>query len=152
MITVNVEVRSKLWHKKIKNLKKYLNKKLNKISKVVPTFKKKKLNFTILLTNSSNMRQLNRKFRNRNKPTDVLSFPFLPLSNLKLIKGKKIYIGDVALSYEVINLRSKKSNFIKEFDKVWVHGLLHLLGYKHFKNKDYIKMSKIEQKIANLIV
>ena len=150
MITVNVEVRSKLWHKKIKNLKKYLNKKLNKISKVVPTFKKKRLNFIILLTNSSNMRQLNRKFRNRNKPTDVLSF--LPLSNLKLIKGKEIYIGDVALSYEVINLRSKKSNFIKEFDKVWVHGLLHLLGYKHFKNKDYIKMSKIEQKIANLIV
>ena len=45
MITVNVEVRSKLWHKKIKNLKKYLNKKLNKISKVVPTFKKKKIKF-----------------------------------------------------------------------------------------------------------
>ena len=56
MITVNVEVRSKLWHKKIKNLKKYLNNKLKKISKIVPFFKGKNITFTILLTNSLNIK------------------------------------------------------------------------------------------------
>ena len=97
------------------------------------------------------MRRLNKKFRNRNKSTDVLSFSFLPSNNLKFIKQKKFYIGDLATSYEIINFRSKKSNFLLEFDKVWVHGLLHLIGYNHVKNKDFFKMNKIEKKILDSI-
>ena len=151
MIKVNVEVNSKSWHKKIKNPKRYFNKKLKKISKIVKFFKEKDITFTILLTSSLNMRKLNKKFRNRNKPTDILSFPFLPSNNLKFIKQKKFYIGDLAASYEIINFRSKKSNFLLEFDKVWVHGLLHLIGYNHIKNKDYFKMNKIEKKIQDSI-
>ena len=151
MIKVNVEVNSKSWHRKIKNPKRYFNKKLNKISKIVKFFRGKDITFTILLTSSLNMRKLNKKFRNRNKPTDILSFPFLPSNNLKFIKQKKVYIGDLATSYEIINFRSKKSNFLLEFDKVWVHGLLHLIGYNHVKNKDYFKMNKIEKKIQDSI-
>ena len=151
MIKVNVEVNSKSWHKKIKNPKKYLSEKLKKISKVVKFFKGKNITFTILLTSSLNMKKLNKKFRNRNKSTDVLSFPFLSSNNLKSIKQKKIYIGDVAASYEIINSRSKKNNFTQEFDKAWVHGLLHLIGYNHIKNKDYFKMNKIEKRILNSI-
>ena len=149
MIKVNVEVDNKSWHKKIKNPKRYFNKKLKKISKIVKFFKGKNIIFTILLTSSLNMRRLNKKFRNRNKSTDVLSFPFLPSNNLKFIKQKKFYIGDLATSYEIINFRSKKSNFLLEFDKVWVHGLLHLIGYNHVKNKDFFKMNKIEKKILD---
>ena len=150
MIKVNVEINSKSWHQKIKNPKKYFSKKLKKISKIVKFFNKKDITFTILLTSSLNMKKLNKKFRKINKTTDVLSFPSLSSKNLKLIKDKKIYIGDVAASYEIINRRSKK-NFLKEFDKVWVHGLLHLIGYDHIKNKDYYKMSKIEKRILNSI-
>ena len=151
MIKINVEVDNKSWHKKIKNPKKYFNKKLKKISKIVKFFKGKNIIFTILLTSSSNMRKLNKKFRNRNKSTDVLSFPFLPSENLKFIKQKKFYIGDIATSYEIINSRSKKNNFLLEFDKAWIHGLLHLMGYNHVKNKDYFKMNKIEKKILDSI-
>ena len=151
MIKVNVEINSKSWHKKIKNPKKYFSKKLRKISKIVKFFKGKNITFTILLTNSINMKKLNKKFRNKNKPTDVLSFPFYSSNNLKIIKQKKLYIGDVATSYEIINSRSKKSNFLLEFDKAWVHGLLHLIGYNHIKNKDYSKMNKVEKRILNSI-
>ena len=151
MIKVNVEVNSKSWHKKIKNPKKYFSKKLKKISKIVKFFKGKNITFTILLTNSLNMKKLNKKFRNRNKSTDVLSFPFLSSNNLKFIKQKKLYIGDMATSYEIINSRTKKNNFLLEFDKAWVHGLLHLIGYNHIKNKDYFKMNKIEKRILNSI-
>ena len=151
MIKVNVEVNNKSWHTKIKNPKRYFNKKVKKISKAVKFFKKKDITFTILLTSSLNMRKLNKKFRNRNKPTDILSFPSLPANNLKFIKQKNFYIGDLAASYEIINFRSKKSNFLLEFDKVWVHGLLHLIGYNHVKNKDYFKMNKIEKKILDSI-
>ena len=151
MIKVNVEINSKSWHKKIKNPKKYFSKKLKKISKIVKFFKGKNITFTILLTNSINMKKLNKKFRNKNKSTDVLSFPFYSSNNLKIIKQKKLYIGDVAVSYEIINSRSKKNNFLLEFDKVWIHGLLHLIGYDHIRNKDYYKMNKIEKRILNLI-
>ena len=151
MIRVNVEINSKSWNKKIKNPKKYFSEKLKKISKIIKFFKDKNITFTILLTNSLNMKKLNNKFRNQNTSTDVLSFPFLSSNNLKFVTQKKIYIGDIAVSYEIINSRSKKKNFFLEFDKVWVHGLLHLIGYNHIKNKDYFKMSKFEKRILNSI-
>ena len=151
MIKVNVEINNKSWHKKIKNPKKYFNKKLKKISKIVKFFKGKNVTFTILLTNSLNMKKLNKKFRNCNKPTDVLSFPFFSSNELKSIKQKKFYIGDIATSYEIINYRSKKDNFLLNFDKAWIHGLLHLVGYDHIQNQDYYKMNKIEKKVLNSI-
>ena len=151
MIKVNVKVNSKSWYKKIKNPKKYFSKKLKKISKIVKFFKDKNITFTILLTNSLNMKKLNKKFRKRNKSTDVLSFPSFSSKNLKLIKEKKIYIGDLAASYEIIQSRSQKKNFLAEFDKIWIHGLLHLIGYDHIRNKDYYKMNKIEKRILNSI-
>ena len=89
------------------------------------------------------MKKLNFKFRKKNKITDVLSFP------LKYKKNKIIYIGDIAISYEIINQRSKLSNFSKEFDKIWVHGYLHLIGYDHKKIKDFKKMYKKEKLILN---
>ena len=151
MIKVNVEINNKSWHKKIKSPKKYFNQKLKKISKTIKFFEDKNVAFTILLTNSLNIKKLNKKFRKKNKSTDVLSFPSFSFKNLKSIKKKNIYIGDIATSYEVIYSRSKKKNFLDEFDKVWIHGLLHLIGYDHIKNKDYYKMIKIEKRILNSI-
>ena len=151
MIRVNVAVNSNSWQKKIKNPNKYFNSKLKKISNIVKFFKKKNITFTILLTNSLNMRKLNKKFRKKNNSTDVLSFPSFSPSSIKLIKEKNIYLGDIAACYEIIHGRSSKNSFLLEFDKVWVHGLLHLLGHDHKEKKDYIKMSKIEKKIINSI-
>ena len=150
MIKANVEISYKSWHKKIKNPTRYFNQKLKKISKIIRLFKNKNITFTILLTNSTSMKKLNKKFRKKNKATDILSFPTFSNKNLRFIKKKKIYIGDLAASYEIVNSRSKKK-FNTEFDKVWVHGLLHLMGYDHVKNEDYYKMNKIEKRILNLI-
>jgi len=151
MIKANVEIDNKSWHKKIKNPKKYFNKKLKIISKMFNLFKNKNITFTILLTNSLKIKKLNKKFRKKSKPTDVLSFPYFSFKNFKSVKEKKIYIGDIAVSYEVIYSRSNKNNFILEFDKAWIHGFLHLVGYDHIKNKDYFKMNKFEKRILNLI-
>ena len=85
------------------------------------------------------MRKLNYRFRKKNKPTDVLSFP---LSYNK-------YIGDIAISYEIINKRSKLTNFFLEFDKMWLHGYFHLIGYDHKKLKDFKKMKKKENLVLN---
>jgi probable rRNA maturation factor len=89
------------------------------------------------------MKSLNNKFRKKNKATDVLSFPL----NYKTTKNS--YLGDMAISYEIINKRSVKSNFFIEFDKMWIHGYLHLLGYDHKKLKNFQKMNKKENLILN---
>ena len=151
MIKVDVEINNQSWLKEIKNPKKYFSTKLKKISNIIKFFNDKNITFTILLTNSLNMKKLNKKFRKRNKSTDVLSFPSFSPKRLQLMKEKKIYIGDLAASYEIIYSRSKKKNFLEEFDKVWVHGLLHLIGYVHIRNKDYYKMNKIEKRVLNSI-
>ena len=151
MIRVNVEINNKFWLSKIDNPKKYLSKKLRKIKKFIKPTNRKNLIFTILLTNSLNIKKLNKKFRNKNKPTDVLSFPSFDKKKIKHIKQKNFYLGDIAISYEIINLRSKKKSFTLEFDKAWIHGFLHLLGYDHIKNKDYFKMNRVEKKILNSI-
>ena len=151
MIKVNVAVNNKSWNLKVKNPKKYFNKKVKRIAEIMKFFNEKDITFSILLTNSLNMKKLNKKFRNKNKSTDVLSFPFFSPNSLRRLKQKDIYIGDVAISYEIINSRSKKNNFLLELDKVWIHGLLHLIGYNHIRDKDYFKMDKIEKKFLKLI-
>ena len=138
MIKANVILDYSKWKNKIKDPEDYLEKKLKKLSKK-PYFKKKKQEFSILLTNNKKMKNLNFKFRKKNKPTDVLSFQ----------SNDNIYIGDIAISYEIVNKRSKLSNFFIEFDKMWIHGYFHLIGYDHKKLKDFKKMTKKENLILN---
>ena len=150
MINADVVVENKLWNKKINNPSNYIKKKIKKISKF-NSLKKRRFSLTILLTGNSKMKYLNKKFRNKNKTTDVLSFPNLGIVDLKKRTNTKTYLGDIALSYEIINRRSKTSNFDLEFDKVWIHGYLHLLGYDHKKIEDYKVMKKIENKIIKIL-
>ena len=104
---------------------------------------KKNHEFSILLTNDKKMKYLNFKFRKKNKTTDVLSFP------IKIKEKERIYVGDIAISYEIIKERSKKTNFFLEFDKMWIHGYLHLIGHDHKKLNDFKKMFKKEKLILN---
>ena len=144
MIRGNVFVDFPKWKNKIKNPEKYLLRKIKKLQKI-SYFKSKNQEFSILLTNSEKMKKLNFKFRKKNKITDVLSFP------LNHKTKKNIYIGDIAIGFEIINKRSKVSDFSYEFDKMWIHGYLHLIGYDHKKNKEYAKMSKKEKLILNYL-
>ena len=150
MINADVVVENKSWNKKIKDPNNYIKKKIKKISKF-NSLKKRRFSLTIFLTGNSKMRYLNKKFINKNKTTDVLSFPNLGIVDLKKRTNTKTYLGDIALSYEIINRRSKTSNFDLEFDKMWIHGYLHLLGYDHKKIKDYKVMKKIEEKIIKIL-
>ena len=140
MIKANVISGSSHWKKIIKEPNVYLNKKLKLLSKA-PSFKRKNHEFSLLLTNDKQMKYLNVKFRKKNKTTDVLSFP------IKIQEKRKLYVGDIAISYEIVKERAKRTNFFLEFDKMWIHGYLHLIGYDHKKINAFKKMFKKEKLI-----
>ena len=147
MINIEVVSDNNLWNKKIekdlffKNLIKFFPKKYR--------FIKKNVSLTILLSNSKNIKKLNQKFRNKDKATDILSFPSEKKFNVK----KNSYLGDIILSYEFINKPKKITNleFKKKVAQIFIHGFLHLLGYDHIKLKDFKKMLKEEKKIYEFV-
>ena len=148
MIKIDVISECTLWSKKIRRNNTFFN----SIIKFFPKkykFIGKKINLTILLSNNKNIKKLNKKFRNKNKFTDVLSFP----SEQKLNIKKNPYLGDIIISYEFMNKPKFLNNleFKKKVIKIFIHGFVHLLGYDHIKLKDFKKMVKEEEKIYEVI-
>ena len=66
-------------------------------------------------------------------------------------KKDHIYLGDIIINVDKIKDKSIKKKFKLNFDKLWVHGLIHLFGYRHKMNKDFYKMKNLEDKFLNLI-
>jgi len=148
MISVDVVSESNLWSKKIKKINFFFN----SLVKVFPKkyrFIKKKVGLTVLLSNNKNIKKLNKRFRNKNKATDVLSFPSEKKINIK----KSSYIGDIVISYDFMNKPKALSilEFKNKVTKIFIHGFLHLLGYDHIKLKDFKRMLIEEEMIYQTI-
>ena len=148
MINVDVVSDSNLWSQKIKKKEFFFNSLVRFFPKKY-RFIKKKVNLTILLSNNNNIKKLNKKFRNKNKSTDILSFPSEKKFNIK----KSLYLGDIVISFEFMNKPKNlnKLEFKKKVIKIFIHGFLHLLGYNHIKLKDFKKMLTEEDKIYKAI-
>ena len=146
---IKVIIQDKSWKKYLKNPEAFFKKKTKALSDNYKPFYKSNLSSTLVLTNSKMKKDLNKRFRKKNKTTDIISFPFHEKKELnRLLKSnQKVYIGDI-----VINLNKvKKDNFKKNFNILWVHGLLHLIGFTHSKDIEYYKMLKLEKKFLKLI-
>jgi len=147
MISVNVLVDHKKWNKSLNKPQLFFDKILKRFPKKY-FYSNKNVNFTLLLSNNTNIKKLNYKFRKKNNHTDVLSFPsFIKTDLKKELKKKEIYLGDIIISYQYIF--PNKQNSILE--KTFIHGFLHLLGFDHKKIKDFKIMNKEENKILNSI-
>ena len=148
MISIDVVSDNNLWNKKIKKKKVFFNT-LVKLFPKKYRFIGKKINLSILLSDNKNIKKLNKSFRNKNKSTDVLSFPFEKKLNLK----KDTYLGDIVISYNFMNNPKNISNldFKDKVTKIFIHGFLHLLGHDHVKLKDFKKMNKEEEKIYKFV-
>ena len=148
MIRINVISEEKSWSKKLKKKESLFN----NICKHFPKkyrFLNKKVYLTLLLSNNRNIKILNKKFRKKNKHTDILSFP----SGQKTKNLKKIYLGDIIISYDYMNKPKDLTNFEfkKKTIKIFIHGYLHLLGYDHINLKDYQLMYREEKKVFKSI-
>ena len=148
MISVNVVTDNIFWNKRIKKIDFFFNTLLKLFPKKYK-FIKKKVSLTVLLSHDKSIKKLNKKFRKKNKTTDVLSFPAEKKLNIK----KSPYIGDIIISYEFMNKPKFLNNleFKKKVIKIFIHGFVHLLGYDHIRLKDFKKMVKEEEKIYEVI-
>jgi len=98
--------------------------------------------FSILLTDDHHIQQLNRDFRNIDKPTNVLSFP------AEDDDGGE-YLGDIAIAYETMKREAieQEKSFKDHLIHMVLHGLLHLQGYDHETDADAEEMESLEIKI-----
>ena len=153
MIKINVILNNINWKKYLKNPNSFFDKKVSKINKKNQQYKSNIFICTLLLSDTVEIKKLNKKFRNKNKSTDVLSFPFYEKKGLmrKIKHEKEIYLGDIIVNLNKIRNKNNKINFKKELNKLWVHGLVHLFGHKHKKNKDFNAMNRIENKYLEFI-
>ena len=149
MINIDVFSEEKAWSKKLKKKELFFNQICNSFPKKYK-FINKKISLSLMLSNNRNIKKLNKEFRNKNKSTDILSFP----ADQKIKISRQTYIGDIIISYNFMNKpkSQKLKSFKEKLIKTFIHGFLHLLGFDHKRNKDYKKMLKEEEKIYQFII
>lgn len=111
----------------------------------------------ILITDNKTIHAFNETYREKDKPTDILSFPFYP----DLKPGEHIEpeteddenLGDIIISPEYVkaDLERWGHTFDERMRVLLVHGICHLLGYDHIKDEDYAVMKKKEQELLALL-
>ena len=149
MINVDVFSDERGWSSKLKKKQIFFN----EVCKAFPKrykFTKKKVSLSILLSNNKKIKKLNKNFINKNKPTDILSFPTSEKNKIK----KKTYIGDIIISYDFLNKpkMQKIEIFREKLIRIFIHGFLHLLNFDHKKDIDYKKMLKEEKRIFKSVI
>jgi probable rRNA maturation factor len=149
MISIEVFSEEKAWSKKLRKKALFFEEICNFFPRKYQ-FPNKKIALTLLLSNNKFIKKLNKNFRNKNKSTDILSFP----SAKKASISKKTYIGDIIISYNFMDKPKSQNikNFKEKVVKTFIHGYLHLLGFDHIKDKDYKKMLIEEEKIYKSVI
>jgi len=152
MIKIDVFFHSPKWKNYLTDPKKYIKQKVQKLNKKNTNYKKKIISCSLLLSESKEIKKLNKKFRKINKVTDVLSFPFYKKNELKQVlkKEKKIYLGDIIINLNKIK-KKNKVYFKLELNKLWIHGLAHLFGHDHKRDKDFYLMAKFEKQFLSYV-
>ena len=148
MIKVSFNVDEPFWDKEMPLFRKNISKAAKETLNMVFKYKKNNLEVSFLLTSDSNIRLLNKNYRNKDKSTNVLAFPM----NQNTF-GENYVVGDVVISLQKILSESKKFKIQKYeyLSKITIHGVLHLLGFDHKSNKQYEEMNKLEQKVLKKI-
>ena len=115
-----------------------------------------KLYITITLTTPEKIQEVNKKYRNIDKTTDVLSFPMFEKEELEEKIKENDFIcedilGDIIISIDKVKEQAIEYNhsFERELSYMIVHGFYHLMGYDHIKEEDKVKMRPKEEKILN---
>lgn len=100
----------------------------------------------LILTDNATIQKLNSQYRQKNQPTDVLSFPYFDLQEIESNQMEDLVIGEIFIARE----RAQEDALVleiafqAELNKLFIHGILHILGYDHIADNDFLAMEKME--------
>ena len=99
---------------------------------------------TIVISDEAQSQQLNNDYRGKDKPTNVLSFPFEAPPGIELP-----LVGDLIICPAIVLAESieQEKTFHDHFAHMVIHGCLHLLGFDHIKDEDALEMESIEKQL-----
>ncbi len=110
----------------------------------------KSISFDILFVDDKRIQDVNRDFRNKDTPTDVITFALFADDDFKIVMDNDIYLGEILISLDTANLQAK--NGVKnEVLTLICHGILHLLGFDHQTDEDYNFIVNIQDRVINLL-
>jgi probable rRNA maturation factor len=139
---IDVIVRSTRWRKR-PTAKTIVKKAVLAAAQAVST---RPTELAIVLSDDSAIQALNRDWRGKNAPTNVLSFPAAAAGKSRSVPP---YIGDIVIAYQTVAREAVAEGkpFNHHLAHLAVHGFLHLLGYDHENHRDAQKMERLERKI-----
>ena len=143
MIQINYNVDEVGWRTNFPDFKKYISKTVNETIEIMGIKVPQNISVSFFLTSDQKIKDLNMKYRKKNKATNVLSFPMQ--SNYE----KDFCLGDIALANQIL-LKESIELKVTKYDylcKMTIHGMLHLLGYNHETEKQFNRMNKYENLI-----
>ena len=145
MIKINFNVDEVGWKKNFPYFKKYISKTVSHTFEVIDFKITQDISVTFFLTSNKKIKELNLKYRKKNKPTNVLSFP------MQSSYMNQYLLGDIVLASQTL-LKESIETKIRKYDylcKMTIHGMLHLLGYDHQTEDQFKQMRKFENLIYN---
>ena len=145
-ITVEIAVDCREWYLIDKNIEGVCQETITKVfeNDTIP-LRSSKGEIGLLLTTNDRMVDLNKVYRKKNAPTNVLSFP----NGLQSFDETPIFLGDIAIGYSITLEESIEANlpFLNHMQHLLVHGCLHLLGFDHEETDEAEEMERVEIKI-----
>ncbi len=157
-IDLTIAVHEPKWHFSIINFEDYVNKvclatlnhQLKHLQQYCPAIANEMAGIALVFTNSNEVQNLNKQFRGKDAPTNVLSFA----ADMQGVQpeGQEIILGDIIFSHQVIEAEAVEQgkSFVNHFTHMIIHGLLHLLGYDHIIEAEADIMEQIERDILHI--
>ncbi len=113
--------------------------------------KYKTISLDIVFVDDTEIQKINSEYRNKDKPTDVITFALFADDDFKIVVENDIYLGEILISVDTAKKQAQK-DIIKEILTLITHGILHLLGFDHTTDEDYNFIVNIQnQIIQNLL-
>ena len=149
MVNLDFSVLDNKWNETLPNFKKVIKKASNHVFDELIQFKNKDYEISFLMVNNDYIKELNANYRSKDSATNVLSFKMMDGNSLQ----HENILGDIVISIDKILSESldQKIDTYKYLSKISIHGILHLLGYDHVLDNDYMVMNQLEEKIINKI-
>jgi probable rRNA maturation factor len=152
-LNIEINIEHKEWNSCFKNIRKQFKSLCEIVLKEAGFIEyAKTVELSVLLTSDYKIKEINKKYRSKDKPTNVLSFPGEKFEVGQYADlGDYIMLGDLAFALEVIVAEAKDQDkkITDHFYHLVTHGLLHLLGYDHVNDNDAKIMENLEVKILS---